>query len=216
MRRLAVVAAAVVAAAGSAVPLAAQASDPVVDASAFAGQGTRGAAVSGVVRWRLFGGRVAAGLGARVTGYVADPLTLRYRGGIATTNGDTLTITDPRVVAVNLLVSGDVRVVGPVGLGANLDVAGLAFGPERAARFGTGARPRSPNLFKGGASDLGSLHSEFYVSARVLPRLTVRAGASHFVLGYEVVGAPGSGSDANEPRYNLFRTAPFVALRWGD
>lgn len=199
----------------AAAPAMGQSAGPGLGLAVFTGQNATGAGLAFERHWRVAPERFWIGGGLRANYYRADDLRMRFRDGTATTGGDTLTVPDPRVIAVNLMVSGMVRVAGPVGLGANLDVAGFSFGPSRSTRIGREAVPWEVNLFKGGTGDLGTLHSEFYVMYQATRRLTLRAGATHFVLGYKVKDIGFPALEMSDTRYNIFRTTGFVGLRLG-
>jgi hypothetical protein len=116
------------------------------------------------------------------------------------------------VYALNVAVAAEVRLGARLGVGANIDLAGVAVGPRRVA----GAVELNParwSVLQVGNGDRGSLNSEFYFSLRVSHRVQTRAGASHYVLGYRGTdSASGSGPSA---RYQRFETVPFVAVRLG-
>lgn len=98
-----------------------------------------------------------------------------------------------------------------LGVGASIDLAGVATGPRRAAGA-VELKPARWSLLQVGTGDRGSLNSEFYLSLRVSRRVRARAGASHYVLGYRGNdGATGPPS----ARYQRFETVPFVAVRLG-
>lgn len=71
--------------------------------------------------------------------------------------------------------------------------------------------PRPP--LAGGAADRGSLNSAFYVGVTASRRVRVRAGLSHFVLGYRVTDR--SSASAPSSRYQRFETVPFLAVSLG-
>ncbi len=181
-------------------PLAAQ--RPVLDLSGgFTGTSWRVSASAG---WTTAIGPLRLGAGPRLTRYGGDPA--RYRTHETPPAGLASRIRlAPGVWSVNLLVLGDLRLAGPVGVGANLDVAGVAGGASR--RSGSvSLAPARWSLFRYGDNDRGSLNSEFYLRVEAAPRMTLRGGVSHYVTGYRV-----SGGGA---RYLRFDTVPFVALAW--
>ena len=117
---------------------------------------------------------------------------------------------DPGVFGVNVAVFGEVDVVGPLSLGANLDVLGLAAGPTRTIGS-LEAKVQTVSYFLYGANDHGSLNSEFFAAVRVAPRVMVRAGLSHYETSYVVTDHGSSGSPSS--RYQKFLSVPFVAVR---
>jgi hypothetical protein len=182
-------------------PLAAQ--RPLLDLSA--GYTDHAWRVSASAAWSTAIGPLTVGGGPRLTRYGGDDA--QYRTHDTPPSGLASRIRlSPGVWSLNLFVLGDLRLVGPIGAGANLDVAGVAAGSSR--RVGSvSLEPARWSLFRYGDNDRGSLNSEFYLRVAAAPRLTLRAGASHYVTGYRVSG----GSKA---RYLRFDTVPFIALRW--
>ena len=140
-----------------------------------------------VAAWRLWGvdagGRFQVGVGLRGSHYFADGYDLDRETG---TGSPSLTVLAPRLYSLNAAFHLRARVAGPVRLGFNLDAAGLSFGPDRSTPAGPEqVRPTTGNLLRGGSSDRGSLNSEFYLSAALPRNLSVRAGWSHIVTGYD-------------------------------
>jgi hypothetical protein len=162
--------------------------------------------VSASALWEVqVGGRMRLGVGPRATRFGGD--AKRYRAPDQAPAGlGTRIELAPEVWALNLFVSADLRLVGPVGAGANLDLAGVATGPGREVG-GVRLRPAHGSLFRYGDSDRGSLNSEYYLAVRAGRSLYLRAGVSHYITGYRVVSSPRS-------RYLRFDTVPFIALRW--
>jgi len=153
--------------------------------------------------WQLRFGPLSIGAGPRLTAYQGAPGRFTRRGG-DTTLPDTARV-DPGVFGLNLMVSGGIDVVGPLGVGANLDLAGAALGPSR--RVGSVKfTPSHGSLFLYGHRDRGSLNSEFFVRLKVGPRWTARAGLSHYVVGYTGTASGQTG------RYDRFTSVPFVAV----
>ena len=158
--------------------------------------------------------RLSVGVGVRATAYAGRVSEFRNRG---TVSGALVTMVpiDPAVYGINAVVATDLRVAGPVHLEFNLDVAGLAAGPT----YRTGsleAKPATGSLFLYGSRDRGSLNSELAITLALSPRLRLRAGSSHYVLGYAVTdrsaGTPAAGAKS---RYQRFFTVPFVAIALG-
>jgi hypothetical protein len=181
-----------------------------IDASVGAG-GDAGRAAVSVWRTVLRGPlRARASLGLRASGYVAMASPYQNRGTSQAGLAPTLAI-DPGVIGVAAAIAGDIP-VGPLSLGANLDLVGLSAG-SRWTQGSLEGEPQRISLFQNGPADRGALNSEFYVAFRVGARLVIRAGASHYVTNYEVTdtGAPGRPS----ARYQRFETVPFAALRIG-
>lgn len=148
-------------------------------------------------------GPLTVGTGARLTRYGGD--AARYRTHDAPPAGaSSRLLLAPGVWSLNLVVLGDLHLAGPIGAGANLDVAGIAWGGSQCA--GTvRLAPARWSLFRYGDNDRGSLTSEFFVRATT-GRLAWRAGVSHYVTGYRVAGGGA--------RYLRFDTVPFVAVTW--
>lgn len=180
----------------------------VADASVGAG-GDAGRAALSVWRTVLRGPlRARASIGLRATGYVAMATPYQNRGTSQAGLAPTLAI-DPGVIGVAAAIAGDIP-VGPLSLGANLDLVGLATG-SRWTQGSLEGEPERISLFQNGPADRGALNSEFYVAFRLGARLVIRAGASHYVTNYEVTDT----ADAGRPtaRYQRFETVPFAALR---
>ena len=147
--------------------------------------------------------------GVRITGFGGEERSFANRDGVQGALASTLPV-NPSVYAMNGAVAGEVQMGARLGVGANIDLAGVATGPRRIA----GAielKPARWSVLQVGNGDRGSLNSEFYLSLRVSHRLQARAGASHNVLGYRGTDS-GSGSRPSA-RYQRFETVPFVALR---
>lgn len=155
--------------------------------------------------------RWSVGLGLRATAYGGAVADFRNRGTVTGALTDRVSI-DPAVYGVNAAVATDLRVAGPVHLEFNLDLAGFAWGPER--RTGSvEASPSTGSLFLYESRDRGSLNSELAVSLVLSPRFRLRAGSSHYVLGYTVTDR--SSGAAVKSRYQRFFTVPFVAISLG-
>ena len=155
--------------------------------------------------------RWSIGLGLRATAYAGATADFLNRGTVAGALTDRVSI-DPAVYGINGAVATDLRVAGPVHLEFNLDLAGFEVGPER--RTGSiEARPSNGSLFLYESRDRGSLNSELAVSLPLSSRVRLRAGSSHYVLGYTVTdrssGAP------LVSRYQRFFTVPFLAISLG-
>lgn len=191
-------------------PLHAQLRPDVVDLSVGAGGGSARAAVAVFRHVDVAAGRARLAYGLRLTAYGGDALDFTNRG---TTRGELaakLPI-DPAVYALNAAVAGELRVAGPLGVGFNLDLLGVAAGPTRTGAS-VEATPSRASVFQYGSTDRGSLNSEFYVSVTASRRVRVRAGLSHFVLGYRVTDQSAGGTTE---RYQRFETVPFLAVRLG-
>ncbi len=164
------------------------------------------AAATGI--WRVEVGRsLRLGVGARLSRYGGEsssyrspdedrPAALPLRVRLA-----------PSVWGLNLAVEGQVRVLGPLAVGANLDLAGIATGSSR-RDSGLRLEPARGSLFRYGDRDRGSLNSEYFLGLQAGSALALRAGVSHYVTGYR--GTAGGVST----RYLRFDTVPFLALRW--
>lgn len=164
------------------------------------------AAATGI--WRVeVSPSLRLGIGARLSRYGGDessyrspdenrPAALPLRVRLA-----------PSVWGLNLAVEGQVRVIGPLTAGANLDLAGITTGSSR-RDSGVKLDPARGSLFIYGDRDRGSLNSEFFLGLQTGSALALRAGVSHYVTGYR--GTAGGEST----RYLRFDTVPFLALRW--
>lgn len=150
-------------------------------------------------------GFVEAGLLVRSTVYGGDPAEFRLRGDGS--GLPTKLLIDPSIVGVNLGVRFEAPARSQLRVGMNLDILGLAIGPTRAVDS-VDARPATFSLFRYGNADRGSLNSEFYVAAEVAQRVELRAGLSHYALGYR-----GKVAGGERGSYQRFDDAYFVAVR---
>lgn len=182
-----------------------------LDLSAGFGSGAGRIAAAGWLPFELARGRVRVALGLRLTGYGGETRSFENREGVQGALAATLRV-DPSVYALNGAVAGEVRLGARLGVGANIDLVGVATGPRRAISS-VELKPDRWSVLQVGNGDRGSLNSEFYLSLRVSHRVQVRAGASHFVLGYR--GTDGAIGSAPSARYQRFETVPFVAVRLG-
>ncbi len=158
-------------------------------------------------QWRLpVGPRLTLGTGVRLTHYQGERASFRNQGDISPTVPDQLSI-DPAVWGLNLMVSAQARVLGRVAVGANIDLVGVAVGPTRQQGAVT-IEPARGSLLRYGNRDRGSLNSEFFVAVAVDPRIEVRGGMSHYVVGYHAQGG------STSTRYLRFENVPFVGVRW--
>ena len=158
-------------------------------------------------QWRLrLGSRLTLGTGLRLTYYDGEPASYRNQGQTSTALSDQLQI-DPAVWGFNVMVSAQARLVGSLAAGANIDLVGVAGGPTRQAGA-VALEPARGSLLLYGDRDRGSLNSEFFVALPLGPRLELRGGMSHFVVGYQARDA------STATRYLRFDTVPFVGLRW--
>jgi hypothetical protein len=108
---------------------------------------------------------------------------------------------------LNLAVTGELRIVPALSVGANLDLAGLNAGSARTVGGILYAPPRGA-LFLYGDRDRGALNSDFYLRLQASSHLAIRGGLSHYLTGYRTEG------DAPEARYLRFETVPFAAVQW--
>jgi len=187
------------------IPLQASAQLLDLDVSAGFGGGAVRAAASG--QWRRdIGSRLTLGTGLRLTHYDGEAASYRNQGATTTALPDRLPI-DPAVWGLNVMVSAQARLAGSFAAGANIDLVGVAWGPTR--QLGAAAlEPAGGSLFRYGDNDRGSLNSEFFLAVRVGPRLELRGGMSHYVVGYTAT----TGTSAT--RYLRFDTVPFLGVRW--
>lgn len=187
--------------------LAAQVPAVSFDASVGAKSGAQRAAVSAWHPVVHLAGRLQVGILARVSVYAGDPISYRNRGTVQAGLAASLTI-DPAVYALNGAVFGELRLLGPLALGANLDLVGIAAGPTRTAGA-LSEKPQAVSYFRYGSADHGALNSEFFVSLQLAPRVRMRGGLSHYVTNYTVTDAAAAGAPSS--RYQQFQTVPFVA-----
>jgi hypothetical protein len=151
------------------------------------------------------GDRIRLGVGPRLSRFGGD--AKNYRTHDHSAGVPPRALLAPSVWALNLSVAGEIRLVGPLAAGANLDLAGAAAGASRTVS-GRILEPARWSLFAYGDRDHGSLNSEFFLACRVGHQLQARAGISHFVTGYRV------SEGATPARYLRFDTVPFLGLRW--
>jgi hypothetical protein len=164
------------------------------------------------------GGRIQAGLGARLT-FASGDVALTPAGAKNVPAGviDTLYLS---AAAAMLNLSGNlaVRLGGRLEAGLNIDLAGAGFGAERDARYrSTASAPRSSekaspsagNVFLYGSKDRGSLNSEFFGAWQATERLTLRAGLSHQLVEYSADRTLSS----NTKRFRSYTNLVFVGVR---
>ena len=117
-------------------------------------------------QWRLrVGSRLTLGTGVRLSYYEGESASFRNQGAILPTLPDQLPI-DPAVWGLNVMVSAQARVLGPLAVGANIDLVGVAGGAQRPQGTVT-LEPARGSLLLYGDRDRGSLNSEFYVAVPV-------------------------------------------------
>lgn len=179
------------------------------DLSFGAGADGNRTAVALVHRLDPGGDRVWFGLGARGTAYAGDATTFASRsdGGSAFA-GDV--VIDPSVYGLNLFGEVGVRVGSRFAIGFNLDLLGVATGPDRATVAGV-TSPAAFSMFLYGNNDRGSLNSELFGQLRLARTAHLRLGFSHYVIGYESAG----NTSFDATRFQRFQDAAFVALRLG-
>ena len=185
-------------------PAALSAQQPALDLSGGLRDHAGRAAVS--ASWSVQLGPLSLGAGPRLTTYQGRPQLLRRRAGTTVGLPDSVRL-DPSLAGLNLMVAGELTVVGPVTLGANLDLLGVALGPTRSVA-GNDFQPGRGSLFLYGHRDRGSLNSELYLRLRGSGPWAVRGGVSHYVIGYTASLA------GRQDRYNRFHTVPFVAITY--
>jgi hypothetical protein len=193
-----------------------------VSASVAVAPGRATAAASWLLVLDALPGRLHLGAGARVMGFGSfEPLEFSTGDPDLIASGQTtsLVVPDARVLSLNLVVQAVVRLVGPLEVGANIDLAGFSLGPERTGDHRTSdpafagpqpARVSSPNLLLIGNRDRGQLDSEFFLGWRVTEALTLRAGLSHVATEYLTLDPVDSGNR----RFRRFTSQPFLAMAW--
>ena len=158
--------------------------------------------------WRVEVGRsLRLGVGARLSHYGGETSSYRSPDEDRSAALPLRVRLAPSVWGLNLAVEGQVRLIGPLTAGANLDLSGIATGGSR-RDSGLKLEPARGSLFMYGDRDRGSLNSEFFLGLQTGSALALRAGVSHYVTGYR--GTAGGAST----RYLRFDTVPFLALRW--
>lgn len=189
-------------------PLAAQRPSIALDASVGAKSGAQRVAVSAWYPILRLTDRVQVGLGVRASAYAGDRTDYTNRGAVQSSLAPSVPV-DPAVYALDGAVFGELGIIDRVALGANLDIVGVATGPTRTA--GTLVEnPHAFSYFRYGSADHGALNSEFFVALRVVPRMRVRAGISHYVTNYKVTDTAAAVMPSS--RYQRFQTVPFVAI----
>jgi hypothetical protein len=166
--------------------------------------------------------RVSAGLGARFAtfrGAGSNRYTTAPKELIDAGRVHDLDVDGPLTYSLNLQIIGTLRLVGGLELGADIDLVGFAFGPDR------DAISRSPtpafagplrahvatfDAFLFGARDRGQLDSELFLAWWASDRIALRLGVSHFVTEYRTERSLDDGND----RFRQSRTLPFVAFAW--
>ena len=181
------------------------------DLSAGFGGGAGRIATAGWLPFDLAQGRVRIAIGMRITGFGGETRSFENRDGVQGALASTLPV-DPSVYALNVAVASEVRLGARLGVGANIDLAGVAAGPRRVAGA-VELQPTRWSVLQVGNGDRGSLNSELYLSLGISHRVRVRAGASHYVLGYR--GTDSASGSQPSARYQRFETVPFVAVRLG-
>lgn len=164
----------------------------LVAVSGRAGPSLNQVAVAG---WRLWGskpnGRLQAGVGlhGQVLFAISDPYLGQDTPNSQQGANYTLSVPPHHVFALNTALHIRLRVLGPLRLGAVVDVAGLSFGP---ASEGIGLRdglvatalhfqPVRYNLQLGDAHARGTLASEGYLAVDLPHAFSLRVGYAHVV-----------------------------------
>ena len=166
----------------------------------------------------LLGGRLAVGLGARFSAYF-DGGRVAYPNGaadlLAAGARNTLTVSDPRTYATNVMFAASVRLVRGLEAGLDIDLLGVGFGPGVTGAYAgaapglAGAQRASPtrfNLLLFGRHDRGQLDSEFFLAYWV-GAWGVRAGVSHMSTEYTTARRLDGGND----RFRASATRVFLA-----
>lgn len=166
----------------------------------------------------LLDGRLAVGLGARFSAYF-DRGRVAYPNGaadlLAAGARNTLTVSEPRSYASNLMFAASVRLVRGLEAGLDIDLLGVGFGPGVTGAYAgadaslSGAQPASPsrfNLLLFGPHDRGQLDSEFFLAYWV-GGWGVRAGVSHMSTEYTTARRLDGGND----RFRASATRVFLA-----
>lgn len=148
-------------------------------------------APSFVLKWGLLNERVALGTGLRMS-YLSssDAVFGNETYGAAADNLYKTSIASLSTASFNIPLYLSIRPFEKIYLGANIDVIGLTFGGNASGtnyvtlpnndEVAVDVSASTFNLLLGGASDLGSLNSEFYAGYRFTNFLSVRAGYTLF------------------------------------
>ena len=192
-----------------ATPLEAQPPAPAFDASLGANGAAWQAAISAWQPVLRVTSRVRVGAGLRLSAFGGGPSGYANRGTVQGGLAPIVSI-DPSVYALNAAVFVEVHLARGLALGANLDLVGMAGGPERVSGTLT-AKPQAFSNFRYGSADHGALNSEFFAALAVTPRVRIRAGVSHYVVDYVVTDAAATGAPSR--RYQAFESVPFIAVR---
>lgn len=182
---------------------------PAADISFGAGADGSRTAVAGVQRLGGDTSRFWFAIGLRGTAYTGDAVTFASRSDETGTFGGDVVI-EPSVYGVNLLGEIGARLGRRFAIGFNLDVFGVATGPDRATAAGV-TSPAALSLFLYGNNDRGSLNSELFLAVRVSEAIRLRLGFSHYVIGYESEG----NASFDATRFQRFQDAGFIAVRFG-
>lgn len=180
-----------------------------LDASVGLTSGAQRVAVSAWLPLTTVLDRLTVSGGARLTSYSGEAGTFANRGTVIGSLTPAVVFA-PQVVGLNLAIQAELAVVGPLSVGFNIDVAGVAIGPDQRAA-GLLARVQRGSLLLGGSPDVGALNSEMYVAWSIVPTVTVRAGTTHYVTNYDVSDPAATTPGA---KYQQFKTVPFVAVSW--
>lgn len=169
----------------------------------------------------LLGGRLRVGVGARFSAY-HDEGRVEYPNGDAALLDagarNVLSVPSPRTYALNLALQPSVRLVGQLELGADIDLAGVGFGPgatcsyagaDRALAGPQQARPTPWNLLLLGRHDRGQLDSEVFL-APWFGAVGVRAGVSHMSTEYTTARRLDGGND----RFRASATRFVLGTAW--
>jgi hypothetical protein len=132
--------------------------------------------------WRILDGDLGVSAGPRYTYLTRESV---FQVGAS----KRLSLSRLDLHALNLMVGVEYLFGSNFSVGMNLDLFGFSVGNELSAQSSSGgsgtAAPKRLNLLLGGASDLGSLNSEFFVSYRASRSWAIKAGLSHQVIEYE-------------------------------
>lgn len=182
-------------------------------------------APSFVLKWGVLNERVAVGTGLRMS-YLStsDAVFGNETYGAAADNLYKTSIANLSTASFNIPIYLSIRPFDKIYLGANIDVIGLTFGGNASGQnyitkpdgdeVAVDVSASTFNLMLGGgANDIGSLNSEFYLGYRFTNFLSVRAGYTLFFS--EVTLTPSAaGVTLEEDKLRQVLGLGFVAVNY--
>lgn len=177
---------------------------PYLDASV--GMSSSAWRAAGSAQWRLpVGTALTLRAGLRMTRYGGESSAFTNEGTVTDTLLATLPVA-PSVTGANVMVSGELRLAGPISAGANVDLFGLALGASQSTAA-YGMHPTKGSAFTFFSKDRGAINSELFLGLGLGSRVGLRGGISRYVVGYNASTA------TVQTRYLRYENVPFIALR---